>query len=382
MSPVDRSWTLRVLRDLVAIDSINPAFGGPGEAELARRVARCLQALDLEVTLLQKRPGRPSVLGTLRGRGGGRSLLLYAHLDTVGVEGMEDPFGAAIREGRLYGRGAYDMKSGLAACLAAARSLVEASSDLSGDLHLGFVADEEHESFGMHELLSAVRPDGAVVTEPTDLRLCVAHKGFAWIAVETRGRAAHGSRFDEGVDSNLRMGRILGRLEGLERELRSRSGHPLLGPPSLHAARLQGGTGPSTYAARCRLEIERRTLPGETPEAVLAEIRGLVDSIRAEDPEFDATVEPLLWRVAFEADPRSELAGTLRREMAARLGGPSGDVGESYWMDAALLAAAGIDTVILGPAGAGAHAAEEWVELESVHRLADILAHTAEAYCR
>ena len=382
MSPVDRSWTLRVLRDLVAIDSVNPAFGGPGEAELARRVAGCLQALDLEVTLLQNRPGRPSVLGTLRGRGGGRSLLLYAHLDTVGVEGMEDPFGAAVREGRLYGRGAYDMKGGLAACVAAARSLVEASPDLSGDLHLGFVADEEHESFGTHELLSALRPDGAVVTEPTDLRLCVAHKGFAWIAVETLGRAAHGSRFDEGVDANLRMGRILGRLEGLEREVRSRHGHPLLGPPSLHAARLQGGSGPSTYAARCRLEIERRTLPGETPEGVLAEIQELVDSIRAEDPEFDATVEPLLWRGAFEADPRSELAGTLRRELAARLGSPSGDVGESYWMDAALLAAGGVDTVILGPTGAGAHAAEEWVELDSVHRLADILARTAEAYCR
>ncbi len=382
MTPVDRTWSLRLLRDLVAVDSVNPEFGGPGEAEAARRVAGCLQALDLEVSLHQARPGRPSVVGTLRGCGGGRSLLLYAHLDTVGVEGMDDPFGAAVRDGKLYGRGAYDMKGGLVACLAAARSVVEGSADLSGDLHLAFVADEEHESFGMHEVLSDLRPDGAVVTEPTDLRLCVAHKGFAWITVETMGRAAHGSRFEEGVDANLRMGRVLGRLESLERELRARPGHPLLGPPSLHAATLRGGTGPSTYAARCRLEIERRTVPGETPEGVLGEIRGLVDALRAEDPTFEATVEPRLWRAPFEADARSELARVLRREMAARLGEPPGDVGESYWMDAALLSAAGVDTVVLGPRGGGAHADEEWVELESVYRLADILARTAEEYCR
>jgi acetylornithine deacetylase len=382
VSPIDRGWTLRLLRELVAIDSVNPAFGGPGEATIARRVAGCLQALGLDVTLHQARSGRPSVVGTLRGRGGGRSLMLYAHLDTVGVEGMEAPFDATVREGRLYGRGAYDMKGGLAACVAAARSLAEASAELSGDLHLGFVADEEHESFGIHEVLSGLHPSGAVVTEPTDLRLCTAHKGFAWIAVETRGRAAHGSRFEEGVDANLRMGRVLAGLDELERELRSRPGHPLLGPPSLHAATLRGGTGPSTYAARCRLEIERRTVPGETPEAVLEEIRALVDACRAEDASFEATVEPRLWRGPFEADPHSELAGTVRRELTARQGTSSGDVGESYWMDAALLSAEGVDTVVLGPGGGGAHAAEEWVELESVYRLADILARTAEVYCR
>jgi acetylornithine deacetylase len=382
MSPVDRAWTTRLLRDLVSIDSVNPAFGGPGEGELARRVAGCLQALDLEVTVLEGQPGRPSVLGTLRGEGGGRSLLLYAHLDTVGVQGMQEPFAASLRDGRVYGRGAYDMKGGLAACIAAARSLAEGTGPPAGDLHLGFVADEETESLGIRELLTRLQPDGAVVTEPTDLQMCVAHKGFAWIGVETMGRAAHGSRFEEGVDANLRMGRFLAKLDGLERELRARPGHPLVGPPSLHAATLHGGTGLSTYAAGCRVQIERRTVPGETPDAVLREIRSLVQELKEEDPDFQARVEPLLWRDAFEADPNSALARTLHQEATARLGRPPATIGETYWMDAALLASAGVDTLVLGPSGAGAHSAEEWVDVESVVHLADILARTAEEYCR
>ncbi len=382
VTPVDREWTTRLLRDLVATDSINPAFGGPGEGKLASRVVACLQALDLEVEVLEGRRGRPSVVGTLRGPGGGRSLALYAHLDTVGVEGMEDPFGARVENGRLYGRGAYDMKGGLAACLAAARSLVEQGRSLGGDLHLMFVADEEVESQGMQEVLRRFRPDGAIVTEPTELRACAAHKGFAWIEVETIGRAAHGSRFEEGVDANLRMGRVLTWLDSLERELRARPGHPLVGPPSLHAATIRGGTGPSTYADRCRLLVERRTVPGETPEAVLGEIQGILEALAGEDPEFEATCELQLWRPPFEGDTGGPLAAVTRQVMMTLLDQSPPIVGESYWMDAALLAQAGTDVIVLGPRGAGAHAAEEWVDLASVHQLAAALEGIAEAYLR
>jgi len=386
LTPVDSAWTRDLLGRIVAIPSVNPALAGgaqdiAGEARLAGELAGELGALGLEVTTYEPEPSRTSVVGTLPGRGGGPSLLLYAHLDTVGVEGMEDPFGGAVRDGRLYGRGAYDMKGGLAACMGAARALVEAGEPLDGDLHLAFVADEETESLGMRDLLQHLRPDAAVVTEPTDLRLCLAHKGFAWIAVEASGRAAHGSRFEEGVDANLRMGRVLARLDGLERELRSRSGHALVGPPSLHAATLRGGSGPSTYADRCRLVIERRTVPGETRDAVLAEIRGILDGLAGEDPDVGTSLELLLWRSPFEGDPASRLAEITRREAGQVLGEPPPVVGETYWMDAAFLADAGVDTVVLGPRGAGAHAAEEWVELESVVRLAGILERVARAFC-
>ena len=190
--------------------------------------------------------------------------MLNGHLDTVGVEGMPDPFLPTIRDGLIYGRGSFDMKGSVAACIAAAKAVVDAQLPLCGDLVIAAVADEEYASIGTADVTSRVMVDGAVVAEPTALDLCIAHKGFVWLEVETVGRAAHGSRFQEGIDANMRMGRILAELDRLEQDLRTRPPHPLVGSPSLHAAMLQGGTELSTYAARCTLKIERRTIPGET----------------------------------------------------------------------------------------------------------------------
>jgi acetylornithine deacetylase len=378
---VDRRRLEATLARLVATPSVNPAFSGgtTDESAIAAVVAEELESAGLEVERLDAAPGRTSVVGRRPGRGGGRSLLLYAHLDTVGVEGMTDAFRPVVRDGRMYGRGAYDMKGGLAACLEAARAL--AGREAAGDLLVVAVADEEEASRGMERVLRSVRADAAIVTEPTELTLCLAHKGFCWVEVETHGRAAHGSRFEEGVDANLRMGRLMVQLEALERSLRASPPHPLLGPPSLHAPVLRGGTGTSTYAARCRLEIERRTLPGETEERVVAEIREITDRLAAADPSFRATVRPLLSRPAFELPPDAPIAEVVRRAATAVLGRPPAEVGVAYWMDAALLAAAGIPTAVLGPSGAGAHAAEEWVEVESVARVAEVLVRAGEEWC-
>lgn len=374
--------TTSLLADLVRVESVNPAFSGGAsdEAVLADLVARRLAGLGLRIQRREPEPGRVTVLGTIEGTGGGPSLMLYAHLDTVGVEGMERPFEPVVRDGRLYGRGAYDMKGGLAACLVAAEALVEAGT-LAGDVVVAAVADEEVASLGMADALTAVVPDAAIVTEPTELEICLAHKGFAWIEVTTRGRAAHGSRFEEGIDANLRMGRFLARLEGLERELRETPPHPLVGPPSLHAAVLEGGTGPSTYADRCRLTIERRTVPGESEADALKEIRTLLDQLHEEDPSFDADASTTLAREPFEASAGRPVVGAVARAATAVLGRRPPFVGRPYWMDAALLGVAGVDTVVMGPSGAGAHAAVEWVDLASVARLAEILARAATDYC-
>ncbi|MGQ0604217.1 MAG: M20/M25/M40 family metallo-hydrolase, partial [Anaerolineales bacterium] len=305
-----------------------------------------------------------------------------AHTDTVGVDGMPDPFSATVREGRMYGRGAYDMKGSLAACLAALKALADAGERLRGDVLLAAVADEEYASLGTAEVLRHVRVDSAIVTEPTEMDICLAHKGFLWLEVETTGRAAHGSRFDEGVDANLRMGRFLAQLDQLERELRRREPHPLVGPPSLHAATLQGGTELSMYAARCQLQIERRTLPGETELQVLAELQAIVDKLATADPTFKATVKTLLVREAMEVSPEAPLVNAITQAATDRLGQRPRYVGRPFWMDAALLTAAGIDTVVMGPSGAGAHAKEEWVNLHSVEEMAHILADTALRYCR
>lgn len=379
---IDSAYATGVLGDLVRINSINPAFSGgtTDEREIAEYVAAALAELNCQVVRHQPLPGRVSVTGRLAGTGGGHSLMLYAHMDTVGVDDMRDPFGAEIRDGRMYGRGAYDMKCGLAASLAALRAL-RAGPPLAGDVIVCAVADEETESLGIRDVLERVRTDAAIVTEPTELQVCVAHKGFCWVEVETLGRAAHGSRFEEGVDANMRMGRFLGALDQLEQALRSSRPHPLVGPPSLHAAVMHGGTGTSTYAARCRLEIERRTIPGETAERVMSEVGELLSRLSGQDASFQGSHRLMLARDAFEVPITAGVSQAVLAAATGTLGRTPPIIGASYWMDAALLAAAGIETVVIGPTGAGAHAAEEWVELDSVTQVAAILAGAATRYC-
>jgi acetylornithine deacetylase len=390
--PVDREFVTCTLQDLVRINSINPALeaGGPGEAEIARYVAGALKSLGMEVVRHEPEPGRVSVVGRMEGggKGGeagktvGRSLMLNAHMDTVGVAGMAEPFSGAVREGKLYGRGSYDMKGSLAACIGAAKALAEAGAPFAGSLLLAGVADEENASLGTADLIGRYQVDGAIVTEPTHLEVCLAHKGFAWIEVTTEGRAAHGSRPDLGVDANLAMGKFLARLSELERELRGREPHPLVGPPSLHAGVLQGGTAPSVYAANCRVTIERRMTPGETEDQVQREIADILAGLSAEDPSFRASQRLVLARGPFAVSRGAGIVGALARAVEDELGTPPRYGGQTPWMDSALLAAAGVETVVIGPAGAGAHAAEEWVDLESVVRLAGVLVRAVLEYCR
>lgn len=384
---IDREHLVDLLRDLVQIDSVNPSLvdGAAGEAEIAAHVAGEMKRAGLEVETRKSAPGRVSVVGRLPGRRPevGRSLMLNAHMDTVGVEGMEAPFSADVRSGRLYGRGAYDMKGALAACMEAARALALSGRRPAGDLVVAAVADEEYASLGTSELVEdgGHLTDGAVVTEPTGLDVCLAHKGFAWMRVVTRGRAAHGSQFDVGVDANLRMGRVMAALDRLEEEVRGRDPHPLVGPPSLHAPLVRGGTGISTYSDRCELKVERRTVPGESAEQVVGEVREIVDRLREEDPGFEAELETLLVRRPFEVEPDARVVRSVDESAKAVLGRRPERTGERPWMDSALLSEAGVETVVIGPTGEGAHAEKEWVELDSVEQLAGILATTALRYC-
>ena len=364
------NYLVRTLSDLVRINSINPAFsnGTTNEREIAEYLTRAFADLGMDVNRYEPEPGRVSVVGRRAGTGGGRSLMLNGHIDTVAVDEMADPFSAEIRGNRMYGRGAYDMKGGIAACMAAVEGLGD--EPLAGDVLIAAVADEEVASIGMSAVLQHHRTDGAIVTEPTELAVCLACKGFSWIEIETEGRAAHGSRFDLGIDANMRMGRVLVALEELERALRARPPHALVGPPSLHVATLHGGTGASTYAATCKAVIERRMLPAETEAAVLAEIQEII-----------ARARPLLTRGGFEARPDAPIVRALMDTATRHLGAKPPIMGAGYWMDAALIAHAGIDTVNIGAIGAGAHAAEEWVDLDSVAQVAAILADTARAFC-
>jgi len=360
---------------LVAIDSVNPdlAPGGAGEREAAGFVAGWLRDHGLEVEVVGD-AARPSVIAAARGTGGGRTLLLNGHLDTVGVAGMDAPHEPRVEDGRLYGRGSYDMKAAVAAAMlgvAEAREL-----GLRGDVVLTAVADEEVGSIGTEAALERLTADAAIVCEPTELRLAVAHRGFAGFEIETRGRAAHGSRPDLGIDAISKMGRVLVELEAHGDRLLAGTRHPLLGPGSLHASLIEGGQEYSSYPERCLLTGERRLLPGESTADLEAELAAVLARARAADPSLEVETRLLLSRDAFEIDPAHELV----RVVAAAAGDPE-IVGLPFWADSGLTAAAGIPTVLFGPAGEGAHALVEWVDLESVERCRDVYLAVARAVC-
>jgi acetylornithine deacetylase/succinyl-diaminopimelate desuccinylase family protein len=360
---------------LVAIDSVNPDLvpGGAGEQEIAEFVADWLHDAGLDVEMGAPRRGRPSVVGIARGRGGGRSLMLNAHLDTVGVEGMERPFEPVERDGRLYGRGAYDMKGSLAACMLAAAAV--AQEELAGDVILTAVADEEHASIGTQSVLKRHRADAAIVTEPTGLRLCVAHKGFVWAEIETSGVAAHGSRPEEGVDAITRMAPVLSRLAQLQEALGHLDGHPLVGTPSVHASLIEGGQELSSYPARCLLSLERRTIPGESERQINGQLEALVKGVEGAELRYGLTREP------FEVRPDEAIVATLGRATEKATGQRPRMYGDTPWMDAALLQSAGIPTVVFGPDGAGAHSTDEWVDLASVAACSNALLEAAREFC-
>jgi len=357
----------RLTADLVAIDSVNPSLvpGGAGEARIAAFVADWARDAGLEADVLEETPGRPSVVARARGTGGGRTLLLCGHIDTVTAEGMTDaPHEPRIDGDRLHGRGAYDMKAGVAAALVACREAGRLG--LAGDVVVGAVADEEHASLGVQEVLRSVGADAAIVTEPTELEVVVAHKGFVWIEIEVTGRAAHGSRPHLGEDAIVKAGAILTGIGELDARLGERT-HPLLGRGSIHASTITGGEELSSYPARCAIGLERRTLPGETAAGVEAEVAALPG---------DATQRTLLAREPFEVSEDEEIVRLLRE---AAPDAPVG--GASYWADAAFIASAGIPTAMFGPGGEGAHAAEEWVSLADTEVVARTLLAVAQRFC-
>jgi acetylornithine deacetylase len=380
---VDADRLTGLLRRLVTTESINPSLisTARGEGAIAALLAAECRAAGMEVRLDDVAPGRPNVVARVRGRRPGRRLMFNGHMDTVGIEGMSDPFGGSVADGRLYGRGAFDMKGSLAAMVEAGR-MVAARGLEHGELVLAFVIDEEYASLGTADLIRRERPDAAVVTEPTGLDVCVGHRGFVWARVETAGRAAHGSRFADGDDAIARMGHVLAALDRLEHEILPARPHPLMGRASIHASTIAGGLGLSTYPDRCTLEIERRTLPGERDEDVTAELHGVVEEARRSSPGLAAKIEIVLSRPAYEIEPGAPIVHDLRASVRAVRGTSPRVVGELAWLDSALLGEAGIPTVIFGPAGAGAHAAEEWVNVTTVADCARVLADVVSRFCR
>jgi acetylornithine deacetylase len=375
-------FVLPLLRDLIAIPSINPSLvpGASGEREIAAYVGARLRAGGMDVEMYDVLPGRPNVVGIADGREPGPTLMFCGHLDTVGVEGMRAPFDPVERDGSLYGRGSQDMKGGVAAMIHAAESVLQRGGLRKGRLIVAAIADEEYASAGADALVTRCTADYAVIPEPTDLEVGVAHKGFSSAEIVMHGRAAHGSRPADGRDAILRMGRVLAALELRDHWLQAQPPNPWLGTASLHASTIRGGGELSSYPASCCLQFERRTLPGEPLTAAEDDLRRIVGDLASVDPEITADIRLLLARPAYALDPSHPWPASVLRACGQR-GWPPKAAGLSFWTDAAILGAHGVRTVLFGPGGAGLHGPEEYVRIDDVIRCRDVLIDLVEAWC-
>lgn len=381
--PIDAEFTRATLREIVRIDSRNPGLeaGAPGEWELAHHVAGQLNGFGWSAEVHDLGKPRANVVARWPGTGQGQSLMINVHLDTVGTTGMEDPFGGELRKGKVFGRGAQDVKGGVAAALAVAKLIAEEQIRLEGDLVLAFVADEEHESRGTEALVRKVTTDAAIVLEPSELDVCIAHRGFGIFRLQTRGRAAHGGASDLGIDANLHMGRLLVELEGLRGRWQKAKRHPMLGAATLHVPLISGGRQLFMYADRCTIDLECRTIPGQSNEAVLAELESILTDLRKQVPDFQGSVELIQWRAPYSIDPDSRLVQTVL-DAASRVRGQAAKlIAHPWWEDSAILGDAGIEAVVIGPTGGGLHTDDEWVDADSVVKLAEILFLSAVDYC-
>jgi acetylornithine deacetylase len=373
-----RGDAVGLTRALVAIDSQNPSLvpGGAGEANVARALADVLRDWGFAVELQEIAPGRINVVARI-GKPGGRSLMFNGHLDVVGVTGMTHaPFDPLEKDGRIYGRGAADMKAGVAAmCAAAARA---ADSGLAGEVIIAAVCDEEFTSIGTRGLIErGVRADAAIVTEPTQLAIMPAHKGFVWIEATFLGRAAHGSRYDIGVDAIKHAGLFLAELDRYEAKTLGSRRHPLLGRPSVHASGISGGSGMSSYPDRCELSIERRTIPGESTEQVRLEIEELLDRVKLADEKFDGSIKVTMEQQPSDVPTSAPIVKALAQSLAST-GTRESIAGMTAWTDAALLNSAGIPAVCFGPGDiALAHAAEEFVAVQEIEDATRVLTDLA-----
>ena len=367
-------------RDLVRTDSTNPQLvpGGAGEAAVAEIIAGRLDAAGLEVEISPITPGRPNVVGRLRGSGGGPTLMLCGHMDVVGAAPEE--FAADVRDGRLYGRGAVDMKGGLAAAVVAAERLAKGPSRLAGDLVVAAVIDEEWLSAGAEALIRKHRADAAILAEQSDLDVVVEHGGFAWFEIESHGTEAAGIEPDQGVDAIALLVPVLEGIVELDRELAA-APRPRYGRPSVHPSTISGGTQFPAYAASCLLRVERCTVAGETVAHARAEIEDLLDRAAEEDSRFRADLRLIVGREPVKLDAAGPLVRALDRAIESRLGRPARHIGDMGWSDSGILVDAGIPCAIFGPSGGGNHTAGEYVDVDSLGACADIIEASAREFC-
>ncbi|CAI7656891.1 unnamed protein product [Penicillium bialowiezense] len=373
---------------LTRINSSNPTLSvtdGVGENEIANYLAAWFSHRDIEYHWIEKVAGRPSLVGVIRGTGGGKSLMFNGHTDTVSLTTYEtDPLSGSIgtKDGKevVFGRGCLDMKGGLAAGLAALAATKASSRAPRGDVIVAAVSDEEDKSQGTQDVIEAGwRADGAVFPEPTQGAILTAHKGFIWIEVEILGVAAHGSDPSSGEDAILHAGAFLQALEQYQSQLPI---DDLLGQGSLHCGIIRGGEEPSSYPSSCTITIEFRTVPAQTEETLVADMSALLQDIAQKNPRFKyASPRITMSRPTQKVAANHPFVQTAVSSASSILGNEPVVKSGPFWTDAAFFGAVGVPSIVYGPAGEGLHAKEEWVEVESLQQFERVFTQLVKDFC-
>ncbi len=379
--PVTAKQVNELLGAMVRIESVTPWLipTGSGEAKVAAFIANWLDGTGAEIEIVEVEPGRPNVLARLRGTGGGPTLCLNAHSDTVGYEGWpDDALEPRVDGDRMYGLGAADDKGGCAAAMLVLRSLAESGARLRGDLLVACVADEEGISIGSEHLTRRGGIDAAIVIEPQPTHeLVIEHQGFGWIDVITYGVAAHGCEPDVAVDAIVHLAEVITRLHRLDRKVFQRQPSLLNGRTVFHTGTVTGGTDYATYPSFAKVGIEVGTQPGEHLSDRVAEIEDIFVEVARNEPGFSGEVDIRLNREPFVARGQEALQDVVVKAMTTVLGREPKITGMNGWTDAALLQAAGIPTLLMGATGGNYHTAGEWASISELVRLCDILEQTA-----
>ena len=374
----DREAIVNDLFDMIRIPSENPFDGPPRagfrEQEMGEFFLNRLESLGLEIGKREIAPGRPNVWGRLKGCGEGPTLMLAGHLDTVGTENYDAPFEPKIEGGCVYGRGACDMKAGLAAFLEVGRLIVESKIKLTGDLIIAGIADEEWKLAGSRDIgLNGPRADFGIVGEPTDLKICPTHKGDYAITIRTFGKAVHSSTPEKGHNAIEDMGRVINVLANHDKSLLSRRPHPTCGHGRFSMGVIRGGTFVCTVPDICELEVDRRTLPGETAEMIRAEYKELLDGLEGVKYELS---EPLTESLPLDVSLDNPVVQTTMAAFETVTGETARVESLSATSDAPNF---GFPAIIFGPGPCTAHSTCEYVEIAQVEMAAKTYLRTAMA---
>jgi succinyl-diaminopimelate desuccinylase len=374
-------FLIEVLGDLVRTKSVNP---GVFETAMAERVQAWLGPTGAEVTVVEMAPGRPSVAAVLGDRGGATRLVLNGHMDTVPIddaaEWTVEPFGGQVKDGLLYGRGACDMKAGLATQIAVAHHLAPRADEFDGALILHFAAGEECAEPGSLSLVEAgFTGDYGIVTEPTELKVAVAERGLAYYRIRIRGRSIHASKAHLGLNPVERLAPVLETLADYDGEIKERR-HPLLPGASCTPTVVRGGVKENAVADYCELLLDRRLLPGETVDGELEAMSRRLDGIKATDPDFEFEMEPFEHAFAPAEIPADSPFARRVVDAVERVTGDRPEIyGTPYASDVrTLVNDAGMEAVTFGPGNvAECHCADERVAIVEVERAAQVIDQVA-----